>query len=162
LDEGPNERSRTASFGAALDEAPALPHVLAKFMSSQEAKVTAVSQEPPRVRLTAAAISWFKQRRQRLGIPNAALRLGVKGGGCAGYSYVTDLTEGEPMPRDLIYEFDGLRVYVDERSMKFIDGSTIDAKKSLLHQGLSFHNPNVEKSCGCGETFSVKLESKPG
>lgn len=84
------------------------------------------------------------------------LRVGVKGGGCAGYSYVTDLVEGEPRQHDLVYEFDGVRVYVDERSLRLIDGSTIDAKQTLMYQGLKFDNPREEKSCGCGMTFSVR------
>lgn len=112
--------------------------------------------EVPRIQVTSAAVDWVKKRRERLGQPNAALRVGVKGGGCAGYTYVTDLADGEPNARELVYEFDGLRVYVDERSLKFIEGSVIDAKNSLMYQGLKFENPNEEKSCGCGATFSIK------
>lgn len=120
------------------------------------------STDLPRVRLTPAAVNWVKQRRERLGKPNAVLRVGVKGGGCAGYSYVTDIVEDEPKARELVYEFDGLVVYVDERSLRFIDGSTIDAKNSLMYQGLRFENPNEEKSCGCGATFNVKSTPASG
>lgn len=110
----------------------------------------------PRVRLTPAAVAWVKQRRLQKGQPEAVLRVGVKGGGCAGYSYVTDLVDGDPKERDIVYEFDGVRVFVDERSLRFIDGSVIDAKQSLMYQGLKFSNPQEEKSCGCGMTFSVR------
>lgn len=110
----------------------------------------------PRVRLTPAAVQWVKQRRIKQGIPNAALRVGVKGGGCAGYSYVTELVDEPARARDIVYEFDGVTVYVDERSLRFIDGSCIDAKMTLMYQGLKFDNPLEAKSCGCGMTFSVK------
>jgi iron-sulfur cluster assembly protein len=110
----------------------------------------------PRVQLTPAAVAWVKQRRAKQGTPNAALRVGVKGGGCAGYSYVTELVDESPRARDIVYEFDGVSVYVDQRSLPFIDGSRIDAKMSLMYQGLKFDNPLEAKSCGCGMTFSVK------
>lgn len=112
--------------------------------------------DQPRVRLTPAAVQWIKQRRIKQGIPNAALRVGVKGGGCAGYSYVSDLVDEPARARDIVYDFDGVKVYVDERSLRFIDGSCIDAKMSLMYQGLKFDNPQEAKSCGCGMTFSVK------
>lgn len=117
--------------------------------------------QEPRIRVTGAAVEWVKKRRERLGQPNAALRVGVKGGGCAGYTYVTDLADEGPKSRDLVYLFDGLRVYVDERSLQFIEGSVIDAKNTLMYQGLKFENPNEEKSCGCGATFSVKRREPP-
>jgi iron-sulfur cluster assembly protein len=110
----------------------------------------------PRITLTPAAVDWVKKRREKLGQPRAALRVGVKGGGCAGYSYVTELTEEAPKARELVYEFDEVKVFVDERSLAFIDGSVIDAKTTLMYQGLKFDNPLEEKSCGCGATFSVK------
>lgn len=110
----------------------------------------------PRVRLTPAAVEWVKQRRTKQGTPNAALRVGVKGGGCAGYSYVTELVDEPPRARDIVYEFDGVKIYVDHRSLRFIDGSRIDAKMTLMYQGLKFENPHEAKSCGCGMTFSVK------
>ena len=125
---------------------------------SASASASASASEPL-VRLTPAAVEWVKRRRERVGKPLAALRVGVKGGGCAGYSYVTDLVEDGPSARELVYEFDGLTVYVDERSLRFIGGSTIDAKNSLMYQGLKFDNPNEDKSCGCGATFSVKAST---
>ncbi|HEY5962091.1 MAG TPA: iron-sulfur cluster assembly accessory protein [Polyangiaceae bacterium] len=123
---------------------------------SNHQNVTENPPNEPRVRLTPAAVAWVKQRRELMGLPSAALRVGVKGGGCAGYSYVTDLVADGPRERELVYEFDGVQMYVDERSLRFIDGSTIDAKNSLMYQGLKFDNPHEEKSCGCGATFSVK------
>jgi len=110
------------------------------------------------ISVTEAAARWILDQHARLGQPEAALRVGVKGGGCAGYTYVTDPTLDPPSAREEQLEFHGLRVYVDRRSLKWIGGSTIDLKKSLMHTGLKFINPHEETSCGCGATFSVKTE----
>lgn len=112
--------------------------------------------ESPRVRLTEAAVRWTDARRIKLNMPNAALRIGVKGGGCEGYTYVTDLTEDPPGPKDHVYEFSGLKVYVNDRSLRFLDGSVVDAKNTLMAQGLQFDNPQQATTCGCGATFSIK------
>ena len=80
----------------------------------------------------------------------------MKGGGCAGYTYVTDATTEAPTDRDEVLEFFGLRVYVDRRSLRLIGGSVIDLQKSLMQTGLRFQNPHEASTCGCGSTFSVK------
>lgn len=122
------------------------------------AQAQAQAGEAPRITVTSAAVEWVKKRREKTKQPEAALRVGVKGGGCAGYTYVTELTEDPPKSRDLVYVFDDLRVYVDTRSLAFIEGSVIDAKVTLMYQGLKFDNPLEEKSCGCGATFSIKAK----
>ena len=108
------------------------------------------------ISVTEAAARWIAERHSKIGQPGAALRVGVKGGGCAGYTYVTDPTMDPPTSREEQLEFYGLRVYVDRRSLKLIGGSTIDLKRSLMHTGLKFLNPHEDTSCGCGATFSVK------
>src|SRR5688572_3328985 len=87
----------------------------------------AASNEPaaPRIQVTAEAVAFARKKRVEVGKPNAALRVGVKGGGCAGLTYVTDYTDEPPRDRDLVYEFFGLPVYVDNRSIKFIEGATL-------------------------------------
>src|SRR5512140_3247503 len=69
------------------------------------------------------------------------LRVGVQGGGCSGLSYVVRF-EAEPRPQDNVYESDGVRVFVDPRSLQFLDGMTLDWKQDLLQQGFVFENPN--------------------
>ncbi len=108
--------------------------------------------------VTELAARWIMERHAKLGQPQAALRVGVKGGGCAGYTYVTDPTTDPPSARDQVLVFFGLKVYVDRRSLKWIGGSTIDLRKSLMHTGLKFINPHEAAICGCGATFSVKDE----
>ncbi len=108
------------------------------------------------IRLTERAARWVLDRHAKLGQPGAALRVGVKGGGCAGYTYVTDATVEPPSEREQVLDFFGLRVYVDRRSMRLIGGSVIDLHKSLMQTGLRFQNPHEASTCGCGATFSVK------
>jgi iron-sulfur cluster assembly protein len=82
------------------------------------------------------------------------LRLGVLGGGCSGLSYQIKF---EPRERstDKVFEFDGVKVFIDPKSMLYLDGMTLDYKESLMYSGFSFENPNAKKSCGCGTSFSA-------
>ena len=66
--------------------------------------------------------------------------------------------EGRPRARDLVYEFHGVRVLVDTRSIEYIEGSQVVYENTLMFQGLKFKNPLEASTCGCGETFSVKPE----
>jgi iron-sulfur cluster assembly protein len=124
---------------------------------SQTSEVSSQGEsEDSSIRLTERAARWVLERHVRLGQPDAALRVGVKGGGCAGYTYVTDATTEAPTDKDEVLEFFGLRVYVDRRSLRLIGGSVIDLQKSLMQTGLRFQNPHEASTCGCGSTFSVK------
>jgi iron-sulfur cluster assembly protein len=112
----------------------------------------------PRITLTEEAAAFVKNRLAKEGRPGAALRVGVKGGGCNGLIYVLDYTDDPPRSRDLVYDFYGAKVYVDDRSIDYIEGSTIVYENTLMFQGLKFKNPLEASTCGCGETFSVKPE----
>ncbi len=83
------------------------------------------------------------------------LRVGIKAGGCSGFEYVFEW-EDAPKPDDLVFEGpDGVRVWVDARSHRLIDGTTLDYDTSLVSKGFIFNNPNAKSSCGCGTSFSV-------
>ena len=82
------------------------------------------------------------------------LRVGVKGGGCSGFSYSLDLTEtkGE---EDELWEQHGVEVVCDSKSLLYLDGTAVDFKDELMGRGFVFSNPNATSSCGCGSSFSV-------
>ncbi len=82
------------------------------------------------------------------------LRLGVKGGGCSGFSYTLDLTEtvGE---QDEQWEQHGVDVVCDSKSLLYLEGTTVDFKDEVMGRGFVFTNPNATSSCGCGSSFSV-------
>jgi iron-sulfur cluster assembly protein len=81
------------------------------------------------------------------------LRLGVMGGGCSGLSYSIKF-DSQPRERDRIYNFDGVRVFVDPKSFLYLHGMTLDYEETLMRQGFNFINPNSSRSCGCGSSFS--------
>jgi iron-sulfur cluster assembly protein len=81
------------------------------------------------------------------------LRLGVMGGGCSGLSYSIKF-DTHPRERDRIYDFDGVRVFVDPKSFLYLHGMTPDYEETLMRQGFNFINPNSSRSCGCGSSFS--------
>jgi iron-sulfur cluster assembly protein len=125
-------------------------------MTTTEAEAT--SEAAPRITLTPEAARFVHDRLEKEGRPNAALRVGVRGGGCNGLMYVLDYTDDPPRARDLVYDFHGTKVFVDNRSIEYIEGSTIVYENTLMFQGLKFKNPLESSTCGCGETFSVKTE----
>jgi iron-sulfur cluster assembly protein len=89
------------------------------------------------------------------GIPEGGLRIAIKAGGCSGLSY-TFAWEAAPREGDHSFEGpDGARVFVDRKSFKFLDGTTLDYDTSLVSKGFIFNNPNAKSSCGCGTSFSV-------
>lgn len=81
------------------------------------------------------------------------LRLGVMGGGCSGLSYSIRF-DSHPRERDRIFEFDGVRIFVDPKSFIYLHGMTLDYEETLMRQGFNFINPNSTRSCGCGSSFS--------
>lgn len=108
------------------------------------------------VTLTPAAVKQVKRLRDKKGNNQLALRLGVKGGGCSGLSYVMSFEDGAE-EGDSVFEVDGVTVIVDPKSAQFIGGITLDySTANLLEGGWKFINPNAEKSCGCGTSFTPK------
>lgn len=83
------------------------------------------------------------------------LRVGVKDVGCSGFGYTYDYAD-EVGPNDVTFEAHGAKLVVDAKSLEFLDGSTLDYVKEGLKQIFKFDNPNVDATCGCGESFSVK------
>jgi iron-sulfur cluster assembly protein len=87
---------------------------------------------------------------------NAGLRVAVRGGGCSGFQY--QLALDEQRDGDKIFDHDGIRIIVDELSLRYVDGSTVDYTESLMGAGFQVENPNVVAACGCGSSFRVADE----
>ena len=88
----------------------------------------------------------------------AGLRVGVRGGGCSGFQY--QLAFDEQREHDVVFESHGLKLLVDEESLQFVRGSTIDYEESLQGAGFKVSNPNVVAACGCGSSFRVAEEEQ--
>ena len=123
-----------------------------------EAQVTTPAQTQPAtpmsITLTPKAIAMAKQALIKRGTPTAALRLGVKGGGCSGFAYVIEFADSK-RGKDVVFTFDGLDVVVDPKSLVLLNGSTLDYEVKLMQRGFKFVNPQEKSGCGCGESFGV-------
>ncbi|MFG0331594.1 MAG: HesB/IscA family protein [Phycisphaerales bacterium] len=93
-------------------------------------------------------------QQQELDAESVRLRVGVKGGGCSGFSYVLDLTETQ-RPTDEIFEIHGIQVVCDPKSLLYLDGTSIDFKDEIMGRGFVFNNPNASSTCGCGSSFTA-------
>jgi len=82
------------------------------------------------------------------------LRLGVRTTGCSGLAYVLEFAD-EVRPDDQEFESHGVKVYVDPKSLVYLDGTELDYAREGLNEGFKFNNPNVKDTCGCGESFNV-------
>jgi iron-sulfur cluster assembly protein len=82
------------------------------------------------------------------------LRLGVRKTGCSGFAYVINYADEAPAG-DVMFEDQGVKVFVDPSSLKLLDGTIVDFIKQGLNEAFRFRNPNVKGECGCGESFSV-------
>jgi iron-sulfur cluster assembly protein len=116
---------------------------------------TPASGNPAGIQVTARAVQRIKIAIAKEGISpeEGGLRLGVMGGGCSGLSYSIKF-DTHPRERDRIYEFDGVRIFVDPKSFIYLHGMTLDYEETLMRQGFNFINPNSTRSCGCGSSFS--------
>lgn len=86
--------------------------------------------------------------------PNSFLRVGVKGGGCSGFSYVVEL-DNKLGEWDKAFGDYPKKIVCDQKSFVYLDGMQLDYSKALVGGGFEFHNPNASGSCGCGKSFSV-------
>jgi iron-sulfur cluster assembly protein len=92
---------------------------------------------------------------QSLPADKTRLRVGVKGGGCSGFSYMLDLVEDEPGEADEQFESNDVKIVVDMKSYLYLNGAEIDFKDEVMGRGFVFKNPNATSSCGCGSSFQA-------
>lgn len=92
--------------------------------------------------------------KQELNLEKVRLRVGVKGGGCSGFSYILDLTENQK-DSDESFDQHGVTIICDPKSYLYLNGTTIDFKDEIMGRGFVFQNPNATTTCGCGSSFSA-------
>ncbi len=108
--------------------------------------------ETAAIQVTPQAIQKIRQTFERERV-FGGLRLGILGGGCSGLSYQFKF-EAKPRERDHVFDFDGVQIFIDPKSLIYLRGLTLDYKESLMQSGFVFDNPNATKSCGCGTSFA--------
>ncbi len=134
-------------------------------MSSSAAQIPAAPAAAPESKrlgivIAQSAVDAIAVQVAKRGVPGTALRVGIRGGGCSGFSYVIEFHDGEPHARDVVYDLastagEPVRVLVDKKSLLYLNGATLEWEKTLMRQGFKFVNPNEKASCGCGTSFQV-------
>ena len=114
---------------------------------------SALPERPLPVRLSEKAAVMVKKAMQEEQLEDHVLQVGVIGGGCSGLQYLLDFAP-RPTPDDFTYELHGITVYVDVFSATHLEGTVIDYVDGLQGSGFKFENPNIQRSCGCGSSFS--------
>ncbi len=106
------------------------------------------------ITLTEAAIKQVKKDIAEQEGSFEGIRVGVTGGGCSGFQYAMNL-ERQSQGGDQILQIDGFKVFVDEQSLLYLEGTEIDYVETIQGAGFRFNNPNVKGTCGCGESFQA-------
>lgn len=110
----------------------------------------------PEISVTEKAIRKIRQAFEKQGVAQSdgVLRLGVLGGGCSGLSYQFKF-DTKTRPTDHVFDFDGVKIAIDPKSILYLHGLTLDYQETLMQSGFVFDNPNAHKSCGCGTSFTA-------
>src|SRR5262249_50798520 len=103
--------------------------------------------------MTPGAVAEVKRLLAQENKPELGLRVGVRAGGCSGFSYVLGFDSSHD--GDNVQEIEGIKLFIDPKSIAYLDGTELDYQSGLQGKGFAFHNPNAARSCGCGESFSV-------
>ena len=103
------------------------------------------------IEITAAAADEIAKQRAKRSTPDAMIRIGVRGGGCTGFTYVFEWAE-QTRPTDKVFSAHGVSIVVDPKSLVFLGGMQLDFVRGMMGHGFKFNNPNAKGSCGCGES----------
>jgi iron-sulfur cluster assembly protein len=123
--------------------------------ASQPVDTAAPAAPAHPIELTSKAVTMVKLTRQEEGLDEThGLRVAVVGGGCSGFQYALDFTN-EARANDHVFEVEGLTVYVDAISARYLEGTKIDYVMGTAGAGFKFHNPKAVGACGCGSSFAV-------
>ncbi|MFO0555113.1 MAG: iron-sulfur cluster assembly accessory protein [Polyangiaceae bacterium] len=118
------------------------------------------ARKAPNLEVSAKAVDAIRAALEKRKTPDAALRVGIRGGGCSGFSYVIEFADDAPRAGDTVLEFEEagkskVRVFCDKKSMVYLAGSVLDYERTLMYQGFKFKNPQEASRCGCGHSFTV-------
>ena len=116
--------------------------------------MTTTAQNPLTISITENAAKHVREFMAHEGRTEGVLRVGVKGGGCSGLTYVLDIVD-EAKEDDKVVEENGVTLAVDKKSYVFLAGTVLDYSGGLNGKGFVFENPNAKKACGCGTSFAV-------
>ena len=105
------------------------------------------------VEVTAAAAEEIAKQKAKRGTPEAIIRIGVRGGGCTGFTYVFEWAESI-RPTDKVFSAHGVSIVVDPKSLVYLGGMELDFVRGMMGHGFKFNNPNAKGSCGCGESVN--------
>ena len=95
----------------------------------------------------------LKDKRALEGKQAQGLRIGIRGGGCTGFSYMFEWADEPPRSTDKVFEFEpGVKLFVDPKSLVYLNGTELDFVTSMMGYGFKFNNPNTKGACGCGES----------
>ena len=111
----------------------------------------ATSPSRREIEITAAAAAEIAKQRDKRGTPDAMIRIGVRGGGCTGFTYVFEWAE-QVRPTDQVFSAHGVSIVVDPKSLVYLGGMQLDFVRGMMGHGFKFNNPNAKGSCGCGES----------
>jgi iron-sulfur cluster assembly protein len=115
-----------------------------------------LSPSTPKIHLTERAAQKIRVLLEKDGVSpeEGGLRVGVQGGGCSGLSYAMRL-DTKARDRDNVFEEFGARIFVDPKSLLYLNGTTLEYEETLMRQGFVFQNPNAARNCGCGSSFTA-------
>jgi iron-sulfur cluster assembly protein len=103
------------------------------------------------IEITAAAAAEIARQREKRGTPDAMIRIGVRGGGCTGFTYVFEWAE-QVRATDKVFSAHGVSIVVDPKSLVYLGAMQLDFVRGMMGHGFKFNNPNAKGSCGCGES----------
>jgi iron-sulfur cluster assembly protein len=126
------------------------------FMATQTTTQTQTAPGVPVIRISEPAAKKIIDLLAKEGVSPelGGLRVGVQGGGCSGLSYAMRL-DTQARDRDKVFEEFGARIFVDPKSLLFLNGTVLEYENTLMRQGFVFQNPNAARSCGCGSSFTA-------
>jgi iron-sulfur cluster assembly protein len=108
--------------------------------------------DPEGLVISVKAAQEIMRQRDRRGTPDGVIRVGIRGGGCTGFSYIFDWENNGPRATDHVFEQHGVTVVCDPKSLRYLKGTELDFVTSMMGYGFKFNNPNAKGACGCGES----------